>query len=279
VRRVRSLSGIGLSVVTIEFEGATELMRARQVVAERLQLSRTSLPADLPPPAMAPAASIMGEILFIALTSERAGGMELKSVADWTVRRRLLAVPGVAEVIAIGGDEKQYQVTLRPERLAAYNVTVEDVLKAVRGELFEVARSALSYRSVRAERDAPALEAMKRLADKTPVAEVAKKHKISEQTLVAEAAVEALVQAVLPWLARIDQRRLYASRLEPLENRFADEFRAVVGSQIANRTRTHQRAFSTRAGRSTSFRRSAACGVPSRSESRWSQSVTASRCS
>src|SRR5215210_7755848 len=132
VRRVRSLSGIGLSVITIEFEWITELMRARQVVAERLQLARTSLPADLPPPVMAPAASIMGEILFIALVSDRASGMELKSVADWVVRRRLLAIPGVAEVITIGGDEKQYQVTLRPERLATYNVTVEEVLKAVR---------------------------------------------------------------------------------------------------------------------------------------------------
>jgi CzcA family heavy metal efflux pump len=132
VRRVRSLSGTGLSVITIEFEWATELMRARQVVAERLQIARASLPADLPPPVMAPAASIMGEILFIALVSDRASGMDLKSVADWTVRRRLLAVPGVAEVITIGGDEKQYQVTLKPERLATYNVTVDDVLKAVR---------------------------------------------------------------------------------------------------------------------------------------------------
>ena len=132
VRRVRSLSGIGLAVVTIEFEWATDLMLARQVVAERLQLARASLPADLPPPVMAPAASIMGEILFIALVSDRASGTALKSVADWTVRRRLLAIPGVAEVVTIGGDEKQYQVTLKPERLATYNVTVADVLKAVR---------------------------------------------------------------------------------------------------------------------------------------------------
>src|SRR5215213_4163458 len=132
VRRVRSLSGIGLSVITIEFEWATELMRARQVVAERLQVARASLPADLAPPAMAPAASIMGEILFIALVSDRATGTELKSVADWVVRRRLLAVPGVAEVITIGGDEKQYQVTLSPERLASYGVTVNQVLEALR---------------------------------------------------------------------------------------------------------------------------------------------------
>src|SRR5215212_4838236 len=107
VRRVRSQSSIGLAVVTIEFEWGTELLRARQVVAERLQIARASLPPDLAPPLMAPAASIMGEIMFIALTSDRATGMELKSVADWVVRRRILAVPGVAEVITIGGDEKQ----------------------------------------------------------------------------------------------------------------------------------------------------------------------------
>jgi CzcA family heavy metal efflux pump len=132
VRRVRSFSAVGLAVVTIEFEWSMELMRARQVVAERLQIARASLPADLPSPLMTPAASIMGEIMFIALTSDRADGMQLKSVADWGVRRRILAVPGVAEVITIGGDEKQYQVTLQPERLAAYNVTLSDVLRAVR---------------------------------------------------------------------------------------------------------------------------------------------------
>lgn len=132
VRRVRSFSAIGLAVVTIEFEWTMELMRARQVVAERLQIARASLPPDLPAPMMTPAASIMGEIMFIALTSDRANGMELKSAADWVVRRRILAVPGVAEVITIGGDEKQYQVTLQPERLAAYGVTVSDVLRAIR---------------------------------------------------------------------------------------------------------------------------------------------------
>src|SRR5829696_4612933 len=78
VRRVRSQSGIGLAVLTIEFEWGTELMRARQVVAERLQVARASLPADLPPPTMAPAASIMGEIMFVALVSTQHNGIELK---------------------------------------------------------------------------------------------------------------------------------------------------------------------------------------------------------
>ena len=133
VRRVRSISSIGLSVVTVEFEWGTQIQHARQIVAEKLQLVRGVLPADLPPPQMAPAASIMGEIMFIALTSPTATGAELKATADWVVRRRLLAVPGVAEVITIGGNEKQYQVTLHPERLVAYGVTVDQILKAVRG--------------------------------------------------------------------------------------------------------------------------------------------------
>jgi CzcA family heavy metal efflux pump len=132
VRRVRSSSTVGLAVVTVEFDWGTALLPARQIVAERLQLAAAALPPELPAPRMAPAASIMGEILFVALVSDRHAGTELKSTADWVVRRRLLAVPGVAEVIGIGGDEKQYQVTLRPDRLAAYGITVDEVLRAVR---------------------------------------------------------------------------------------------------------------------------------------------------
>jgi Cu/Ag efflux pump CusA len=108
VRRVRSSTKIGLSVVTVEFEWGTDLYLARQVVAERLQLARASLPADIPAPAMAPAASIMGEILFIALASDRHSGMELKNTAEQVIKRRVLAVPGVAEVLPIGGDTQQF---------------------------------------------------------------------------------------------------------------------------------------------------------------------------
>lgn len=132
VRRVRSIASVGLTVVTVEFEWGTDILQARQIVAERLQLARASLPPDLPPPQMAPAASVMGEIMFIALTSAQHGGAELKSTADWVLRRRILAVPGVAEVLTIGGDEKQYQVILQPERLAAYGITVDQVLQALR---------------------------------------------------------------------------------------------------------------------------------------------------
>ena len=132
VRRVRSISSVGLAVVTVEFDWSVEMREARQVVAEKLQLARSSLPPDLPPPQMAPASSVMGEILFIALASSAHGGAELKGTADWILRRRILAVPGVAEVLTIGGAEKQYQVSLVPERMAQYNVTVDEVLRALR---------------------------------------------------------------------------------------------------------------------------------------------------
>ncbi|CUW39586.1 putative Heavy metal efflux pump, CzcA family [Magnetospirillum sp. XM-1] len=132
VRRVRSTTGIGLSTVIVEFDWSTDVLTARQIVAEKLQLARASLPPEAAAPVMAPAASVMGEIMFIALGSDRHDGMALKAVADWTVRKRILAVPGVAEVLPIGGDERQYQVTLRLDRLAAYGITVDEVLAALK---------------------------------------------------------------------------------------------------------------------------------------------------
>jgi CzcA family heavy metal efflux pump len=133
VRRVRSTTGIGFAVINVEFAWGTDIYQARQIVAEKLQLARSALPQDLPSPILTPIASVMGEILFIALRSDRHDAMELKTAADWTLRRRLLAVPGVAEVISIGGDTKQYQVEVRPERLAAYGLSLNDVIEAVRG--------------------------------------------------------------------------------------------------------------------------------------------------
>ena len=137
VRRVRSTSGIGISVVTIEFDWGTEIYRARQVVAEKLQIARASLPAELPPPVLTPITSIMGEVMFIALKSDAAepgieDEMALKTAADWVVRRRLLAVPGVAEVIPIGGRTRQFQVIAQPERLASFDISMGEVLEAVR---------------------------------------------------------------------------------------------------------------------------------------------------
>ena len=131
VRRVRSSTGIGIAVVWVEFEWGTDIYQARQVVNEKLQLAGSSLPQDLPAPVLAPITSIMGEILFMALHSDRHDLMELKTVADWTLRPRLLAVPGVAEVIPNGGQTKQYQVQLDPVRMAAYRVSVDQVIDAV----------------------------------------------------------------------------------------------------------------------------------------------------
>ncbi len=132
VRRVRSNTQVGISVVYAEFEWGTDIYQARQIVAEKLQGVRSTLPPDIPPPVLAPVASVMGEIMFVALTSDRHDAMDLKTVADWTLRRRLLAVPGVAEVIPNGGETRQFQVLVKPERLAAYRIGLDEVTNALR---------------------------------------------------------------------------------------------------------------------------------------------------
>lgn len=131
LRRVRSNSTTGLSVVTLEFDWRTDPTEARRVVSERLGAAAGGLPEDLPPPIMAPASSVMGEIMFVALRSETHSPTELKSVADWTVRRRLLAVPGVAEVMTIGGDERQVQLIVDAGRMSARGVGINDVVEAL----------------------------------------------------------------------------------------------------------------------------------------------------
>lgn len=132
VRRVRSSTGIGVAVIWVEFTWGTDIYQARQIVAEKLQLAQGSLPPDAGRPVLAPVSSIMGEIMFIALTSDSHSPLDLKTTADWVIRRRLLAVPGVSQVVPTGGETKQYQVVLKPERLAAYRLSVEDVVEALR---------------------------------------------------------------------------------------------------------------------------------------------------
>lgn len=133
VRRVRSNTGVGIAVVSIEFEWGTDIYRARQIVSEKMQTTVSSLPPDIPAPVMAPVSSIMGEIMFIALVSDRHSEMDLKTTADWVVRRRLLAVPGIAEVIPNGGETKQFQVIASPERLSAYGISLSELQHAVAG--------------------------------------------------------------------------------------------------------------------------------------------------
>ncbi|MDX1394507.1 MAG: efflux RND transporter permease subunit [Gemmatimonadota bacterium] len=133
VRRVRSSSAQGISIVWVDFDWGTEIFRARQIVNEKLQLASTQMPEGANAPVLAPVSSIMGEILLIGITAPRDRLMEARTAADWTVRRRLLAVPGVSQVIPIGGDVRQYQVLVDPERLRAYGVGLEQVLEAAAG--------------------------------------------------------------------------------------------------------------------------------------------------
>ncbi|WP_290891154.1 efflux RND transporter permease subunit [Arenimonas sp.] len=133
VRRVRSNSSIGIGVVTVEFDWGTDVYLARQIVAERLANVRGQLPPDLPEPTLAPITSIMGEIMFIALHSDRHTPMELKTTADWVLRRRLLAVPGVAEVIPNGGETRQFQVVADPLKLSSFDLTLDQLMAAVAG--------------------------------------------------------------------------------------------------------------------------------------------------
>src|ERR671912_1664961 len=131
VRRVRSASAVGVAVVWIEFDWGEDVNRARQTVTEKLMLVSGSLPPNVEPPFLAPVSSIMGEVLFVDLESDRHSALELSTVAETVVRRRLLAVPGVSQVIATGGDQKQYEVVLDPARLAAHQVTLEEVEDAL----------------------------------------------------------------------------------------------------------------------------------------------------
>src|SRR5688572_10460831 len=131
VRRVRSATAVGVAVVWVEFDWGQDINRARQTVTEKLTLVSGTLPPDVEAPFLAPVSSIMGEVLFVDLESDRHSPLELRTVAETVVRRRLLAVPGVSQVIATGGDQKQYEVVLDPIRLAAHEVTFADVRDAL----------------------------------------------------------------------------------------------------------------------------------------------------
>ena len=130
VTRVRSVSGVGLSIVYVEFDWGTDIYRNRQLIAERLASVRDQLPANTLPQ-MGPISSIMGQILLIALASDQASPMELREVADFTIRPRLLSIPGVAQVIPIGGEVRQYRVSPHPPALRALGVSYGQVEKAL----------------------------------------------------------------------------------------------------------------------------------------------------
>lgn len=130
-RRVRSASAAGISIVWVEFDWDTPGPIARQRVTERLQAAAATLPSEADPPVLAPPSSVMGEIVFVALSSDDVGPMELRRIAERDVRRRLLAVQGVSQVVALGGEERQYQVLLDPERLSRFGLTGTQVADAI----------------------------------------------------------------------------------------------------------------------------------------------------
>ena len=129
VRRVRSSTAQGISVVWVEFDWGMEIFRARQIVSEKLQTVASVLPAGVGAPLLAPVSSVMGEIMMIGLTGPQSP-MDLRTVADWTIRRRLLALPGVAQVIPIGGEVRQYQVLADPSRMLTAGVSLQEVVTA-----------------------------------------------------------------------------------------------------------------------------------------------------
>src|SRR4051812_1437663 len=130
VTRVRSVSGIGLSIVYVEFDWGTDIYRNRQLVSERLALVREQIPRGTVPQ-MGPITSIMGEIMLIAITSDVASPMETREIADFVLRPQLLAIPGVAQVIPIGGEVRQYRVIPDPVLMQALDVTSEQIDGAV----------------------------------------------------------------------------------------------------------------------------------------------------
>jgi len=131
VRRIRSSSAAGISIVWIEFDWGTDIYRARQIVSERIPMVQENLPEGVSTPTMAPISSIMGEIMLLGVTSDSLSAMELRTLADWTIRPRIKSIGGIANVVVIGGDFKQYQVFAHPEKLKFYDVTLGELLEKV----------------------------------------------------------------------------------------------------------------------------------------------------
>ncbi len=131
VRRVRSATAVGVSVIWAEFEWGEDIYRARQTVSEKIATIADSLPSGVERPVLAPVSSIMGEILFIALESDTHSAIDVRTVADTVIRRRLLAVPGVSQVIVTGGGEKQYQVVVDPAAAAHHDVSLAEIEQAL----------------------------------------------------------------------------------------------------------------------------------------------------
>ena len=133
VRRVRSSSTNGFSVVWVEFDWDMDVYLARQIVSEKLSIVSESLPPNVGRPTLGPQSSILGEMLIVGLTADSTSMIDLRTLADWTIRPRLLSTGGVAQVAVLGGDIKEYQIQLDPERMRHYGVSLSEVLTATRG--------------------------------------------------------------------------------------------------------------------------------------------------
>ena len=132
VRRVRSSSTTGFSVVWVEFDWITDVYLARQIVSEKLAVVNESLPSSVGKPTLGPQSSILGEMLIVGLTADSTSMLDLRTIADWTIRPRLLSTGGVAQVAVLGGEIKEYQILLSPERMKHYGVTLSEVMNVTR---------------------------------------------------------------------------------------------------------------------------------------------------
>ena len=130
VRRVRSSSSAGISIVWIEFEWNTDIYKARQIVNEKITAVSEKLPLGVGTPTLGPQSSIMGEIMLVGLTADSTSQMDLRTIADWTIRPRLLATGGVSQVIVIGGEYKQYQILASPQKMKQYGISLPELVKA-----------------------------------------------------------------------------------------------------------------------------------------------------
>lgn len=130
VRRVRSSSSAGISIVWVEFEWGTDIYKARQIVNEKISIVSNQLPLGVNAPVMAPQSSIMGEIMLISVTGKETSKMDVRTIADWNIRPLLLSIGGVSQVVVIGGEYKQYQILASPQKMKYYNVSLTELLKA-----------------------------------------------------------------------------------------------------------------------------------------------------
>lgn len=131
VRRVRSSSTTGFSVVWVEFEWGTNIYTARQIVSEKLSTLGDAFPNNVGQPTLGPQSSILGEMMIIGLTADHTSLQDLRTIADWTIRPRLLSTGGVAQVAVIGGDIKEYQILLDPARMKHYNISLDEILPVI----------------------------------------------------------------------------------------------------------------------------------------------------